>query len=248
MRGNSLTIRCASAFRKVLARSGPYFLRMKSGLRLMGGPPPSRFFFAATRAEPEELIEVISHVAIAPALVQDLEVGADKGRSTAEEKGDLANFHFFGGELGTTCERGQVIGNRLWRVVHDLADLRGCPALEREADDLSAVGEDWAQVVVGAAHRDQDPGVCRAHYLQVARDRSWSDKGDPIGEVFGGEQGSLTERLLAEVEESSLTKSGRPKLLENEVVDLSPMQCEADGLLGADGDGLASRLFSGNGD
>jgi len=44
MRGNSLTIRWASAFLKVLARSGPNFLRMKSGLLLMGGPPAGDFF------------------------------------------------------------------------------------------------------------------------------------------------------------------------------------------------------------
>ena len=39
MRGNSLTIRWARAFLKVFSRSGPNFLRMKSGLLLMGGPP-----------------------------------------------------------------------------------------------------------------------------------------------------------------------------------------------------------------
>ena len=46
MRGNSLTIRWASAFLKVFSRSGPNFLRTKSGLLLMGGPPAGDFFFA----------------------------------------------------------------------------------------------------------------------------------------------------------------------------------------------------------
>ena len=35
MRGNSLTIRWARAFLKVFSRSGPNFLRMKSGLLLL---------------------------------------------------------------------------------------------------------------------------------------------------------------------------------------------------------------------
>jgi hypothetical protein len=69
-----------------------------------------------------------------------------------------------------------------------------------------------------------------------------------IGEVFGGEQGSLAEGLLAEVEKSRLAKSGRSLLLKQEIVNLAPMQGEADGLLLAVGDGLSGWLVSGDGD
>ena len=47
MRGNSVVIWWAMAFFKVLALSGPNFLRRKSVWLFMGGPPASDFFFAA---------------------------------------------------------------------------------------------------------------------------------------------------------------------------------------------------------
>ena len=122
---------------------------------------------------------------------------------------------FLLGELGTAREGGQVVGNGLGRVVHDLADLRGGLALESEADDLSAMGEYRPEVMERAAHRDQDVGVCLAHDLQVAGDGSRGDEEDAVGEVFGGEQRSLTEGLLAEVEESRLAKAGRSVLHES---------------------------------
>ena len=50
--------------------------------------------------------------------------------------------------------------------------------------------------------------MCLTHDLQVAGDGSRGDEEDAVGEVFGGEQGTLTEGLLAEVEESGLTKGG----------------------------------------
>ena len=84
--------------------------------------------------------------------------------------------------------------------------------------------------------------------LQVAGDGSRGDEEDAIGEVFGGEQGSLTEGLLAEVEEPRLAKAGRPVLMKQEIVDLAAMEGEADGLLLAVGDGFSGRLVGGDGD
>ena len=110
-------------------------------------------------------------------------------------------------------EGGQVVGDRFGRVVHDLADLRGGLALECEADDLSAMGEDRSEVVEGTAHWDQDIGVSLADRDQVSRDGSRCDEEDAIGEVFSGEQGSLTEGLLAKVEDSSPAKAGWAVLL-----------------------------------
>src|SRR6516165_2990246 len=99
IRGNSVTIRWASAFRRVLARSGPNFLRMKSGWLLMGGPPTSDFFFAAAGADSEEFVQVVGHVAIALAFVQDLEIGPDERGPAPQEEGDLSDRHLLACEL-----------------------------------------------------------------------------------------------------------------------------------------------------
>jgi hypothetical protein len=212
----------------------------------MGGPPTSDFFFAAG-ADPEELVQMIGHVAIAAAFLQDLEIGVDEGDSAAEEKGDLSGLHLLVGELSAAREGGQVVGDRFGRMVHDLADLRSGLALERKADDLRAMGEDGPEVVERTAHRDQNIGVSLADRYQVARDGSRCDEEDAIGEVFGGEQGSLAEGLLAEVEDSSLAKAGWAVLLKDKVVDLAAMESEADGLLLTGGDGLSGRLVGGDG-
>ena len=191
---------------------------------------------------------MIGHVAIALAFLQDLEIGLDEGDSATEEKGDLSGLHLLAGELVQRVKVDKVVGDRFGRVVHDLADLRSGLALESKADDLSAMREDWSEVVERTAHRDQDVGVSLADHLQVAGDGSRGDEEDAIGEVFGGEQGSLTEGLLAEVEDSSLAKAGWTVLLKQQVVDLAAMEGEADGLLLAVGDGLSGRLVRGDGD
>src|SRR5215467_260892 len=98
MRGKSTAIRWARAFFSVLPRSGPNFLRMKSGRLLMGGPPTSAFFFAAAGTDPEEFIQVISHVAVAPALVQDLEIGPDERGPAPEQESDLSDLHLLASE------------------------------------------------------------------------------------------------------------------------------------------------------
>src|SRR5262249_16913576 len=138
--------------------------------------------------------------------------------------------------------------NGLRRVVHDLADLGGCLALESKADDLSAVGENGAQIVKRAAHRDQDIGVSLAYDDQVAGDGSWGDKEDAVGQVFGSEQRPLTEGLLAEIEDPRLAKGGRSAFMNQEIVELATMQGEADRLFLADSHRLSGRLVSGDGD
>src|SRR5262249_6769839 len=85
-------------------------------------------------------------------------------------------------------------------------------------------------------------------HFQIAGDGPWGDEEDAIGEVFGGEQGPLTEGLLAQIEESGLAKAGRSVFLKQEVVDLAAMEREADGLLVAESDGLAGWLVGGDGD
>ena len=191
---------------------------------------------------------MIGHVAIALAFVQDLEIGLDEGGPAPEEKGDLSDLHLLASELGAAREGGQVVGDGFGRVVHDLADLRGSLALERESDDLSAMGEDRPEIMERAAHGDQDIRVSLAHHFQVPGDGSWGDEEDAIGEVFCGEQGALTERLLAQVEKPRLAKAGRSTLLKQEVVDLAAMERQANGLLVAEGDGLSSWLVGGDGD
>ena len=93
------------------------------------------------------------------------------------------------------------------------------------------MGENRAQIMERAAHRDQHFGVCLAHHFQVTGDGSWGDEEDAISEVFGGKQGSLTEGLLAKVEESCLAKASRTVLMNQAIVDLAPMQGQTDGLL-----------------
>ena len=78
---------------------------MKSGRLLMGGPPTSGFFFAAAGTEPEELVQVIGHVAIALALGQDLEIGLDEGDPATEEKGDLSGLHASCGRVGRSAAK-----------------------------------------------------------------------------------------------------------------------------------------------
>src|SRR5271157_180335 len=168
--------------------------------------------------------------------------------ATAEQEGNLPHLHLLVSELGTARERGQIVGDCFGRVVHDLADLRGGLALEREADDLSTMRENRAQIMERAAHRDQHFGVCLAHHFQVTGDGSWGDEEDAIGKVFGSEQGSLTEGLLAKVEESCLAKAGRTMLLDQEIVEVAPMQSETDGLLLAVDHWLAGWFISGDSD
>ena len=95
---------------------------------------------------------MIGHVAIALTLSQEVEIRLDERGSAAEEKGNLSDLHLLAGELGTAREGGQIVGDRFRRVVHDLADLRGGLALEREADDLSAMSENRPEVVVCVAN------------------------------------------------------------------------------------------------
>src|SRR5215831_9815478 len=133
MRGKSTAIRWARAFLSVLPRSGPNFLRMKSGRLLMGGPPTSDFFFAAAGTDPEELVEMVGHVAVALTLGQEVVVGTDQRRSTTEEESDLPDLHLLASELGAAREGGQVVGDGLGGVVHDLADLRGGLALQGQS-------------------------------------------------------------------------------------------------------------------
>jgi hypothetical protein len=214
----------------------------------MGGPPTSDFFFAATGTDPVELVQVVGHVSIALAFGQDLEISLDEGDSAAEEKSDLSGLHLLAGELGASREGRQIVSDRFGRVVHDLADLRSGLALECKADDLSAMREDRSKVVERTAHRDQNVGLSLADYLQVARDGSWGDEEDAIGQVFGGEQGSLTKGLLAKVEDSSLAKASWTVFLKQEVVDLAAMKGEANGLLLAVDDGFSGRLVRRDGD
>ena len=191
---------------------------------------------------------MVGHVSIAFAFGQDFEISLDEGDSAAEEKGDLSGLHLLASELGAAREGRQIVGDRFGRVVHDLADLRSGLALECKADDLSAMREDWSKIVERTAHRDQDVGLSLADHFQVTRDGSRGDEEDAIGQVFGGEQGSLTKGLLAKVEDSSLAKASRTVLKKQEVVDLAAMEGEADGLLLTVSDGLSRRLVRGDGD
>ena len=151
--------------------------------------------------------------------------------SATEQKCDLSDLHLLASELGAACEGGKIVGDRFGRVVHDLADLRSGLALECESDDLSAMREDRPEIMERAAHGDQDIGVSLAHHYEVTGDGSRGDEEDAIGEVFGGEQGPLTEGLLAKVEDSRLAKAGGTVLLKQEVVDLAAMEGQTDGLL-----------------
>jgi hypothetical protein len=160
----------------------------------------------------------------------------------------LTHLHLLASELGAACKSGQIVGDRFGRVVHDLADLRGGLALQREADDLSAMCENWPKIVECAAHRYQNIWMCAAHNDQVAGDGSWSHEEDAIGEVFGSEQCPLTEGLLAKIKKSTLAKAGRTMLLDQEIVELAPMQGETDGLLLAMDHWLSGWLVSGDSD
>src|SRR5262249_1832673 len=97
---------------------------------------------------------MIFHVAIALALGQEVEVGLDERRAAVEYEGDLAELQVAFGELRAAGEGGQIVGNSFWRVVHDLADLGGGFALQRQFDDLDAMSEHRTDVPDGTTHWD----------------------------------------------------------------------------------------------
>jgi hypothetical protein len=214
----------------------------------MGGPPTSDFFFDAAGTDSQEFIQVVGHVPIALALVEDLEIGLDEGHSAAEKECDLSGLHLLGGQLGAACESGKIVGDCFRGVVHDLADLRSGFALECEPDDLSAMRQDRTQIMERAAHGDQHTRVSLAHDDEVSGDGSRSDEEDSISEVFGSEQCPLAEGLLTKVEDSGLAKARGTTIVKQEVVDVAAMEGQADGLLLAVGHGLSGRLVSGYGE
>ena len=67
---------------------------------------------------------MIAHIRIRLALGQEVEVLLNQAFAPAEEKGDLAYLHFLLRQLDTTDESGQVVADRLGRMLHDLTDLR----------------------------------------------------------------------------------------------------------------------------
>ena len=110
--------------------------------------------------------------------------------------------------------------------------------MERKTDDLSAMRQDWPEVVERVVRMGiKTFGVSLADHYQVTGDGSRGDEEDAIGEVFGGEQGPLTEGLLAKVEDSGLAKAGGAVLLKQEVVDLAAVESETDGLFFTVGNG-----------
>ena len=125
--------------------------------------------------------------------------------------------------------------------MHDLADLRGGLALQRQPDDLNAMSEHRPDVAEGAAHRDQDVGVGLSDRLQVSRDGARGDEEDAIGKVLGGEEGTLTESLLAEVKNPRRRNAAGPPL-ERKVIDVAAMKRETDCLLLAVSDRFSGRL------
>src|SRR5690348_4499685 len=159
MRGNSVWIWWAKAFFSVFPCKGPNFLRTKSGVLLMGCPPTSGFFFATASSQAEQFVEVILHIAIAPALGQELKIRADQSRTASEQEGDLSGLEPLAGQLRATREGRQIVGHCLRRVVHDPADLRGGLALEGQSYDLSTMGQYGPDVVQGAAHGDEHVGM-----------------------------------------------------------------------------------------
>ena len=127
---------------------------------------------------------MIGHVPVALALAQKVEVGPDQGRSSPQEERNLPNLEFLCGEFGAACEGGQIVGDRLGRVMHDLADLRGGLALEGKSDDLRAMGEHRSEIVERAPHREGRSGCRCASDSQVARDGAGGYEEDAVREVF----------------------------------------------------------------
>ena len=66
---------------------------------------------------------MIAHIRIGLALGQEVEVLLNQAFAPAEEKGDLAYLHFLLCQLSTADEGGQIVADRLGRMMHDLTDL-----------------------------------------------------------------------------------------------------------------------------
>ena len=206
------------------------------------------FFFRPTIAQSQELVEVMLHAGVALALVENLEIGVDERDPSAEEEGNLLWGDVFLSELGTARESGEIVGDGLWGMPHALTDLGGRLALEREADDLGAVGQDGTEIMQGAAHGNEHIGIVLADDDEIAGDGSGGDEEDTEGEILGSEERALTEGLLAKIKESRLSKGSRPVLGDELVVFDTAMEGEGDGLFVAVGDGLTGRLIGGDSD
>ncbi len=166
---------------------------------------------------------MIFHVAIALALGQEVKVSLDERRAAVQHERDLVDLHLVFGELRAAGEGGQIVGNGFWRVVHDLADLRGGFALQGQLDDLDAMREHRTDVAEGTSHWDQDVGVGFSDRFQVSGDGARGHEKDTVGEVLGGEEGTLAESLLAKVENSRPAKCGWPAVMKRKVIDVAAM-------------------------
>ena len=67
---------------------------------------------------------MVAHVGIGLALRQEIKVLLDQAFASPEEKSDLAYLHLLLCQLSTADERGQIVADRLGRMMHDVTDLR----------------------------------------------------------------------------------------------------------------------------
>ena len=167
---------------------------------------------------------------------------SDQAPASTQQEGDLPGLHPATRQRRAAGEGGEVVADGRWAVPQDPADLRRRLALQRQADDLGAVGQYRPDVVNRASQRDQHARMGLPQCGQVPRNGSRRDQENSVGQVLAGQQAPLTECLLTKRRDAGLPKPRRPLLVKETVVFRAAMERQANRLLLAIRHGLAGRF------
>jgi hypothetical protein len=190
---------------------------------------------------------MIGEILVAIAFGQEFQVLSDQPGAAAQQEGDLPDLHLPPRQLHAALEGREVVGHRRRRVLGDPADLRGRLSGQSQTNDPHAMSQDRPDVVDGAAQRNGRVRVGFPQDLQVAADRAERDEEHAIRQVLSRQQGALAEGLLAKLDNAPLPESRRSAFLQQAIILGAAMKRQADGLLPANLDGLASRLVGADG-
>jgi hypothetical protein len=175
----------------------------------------------------QQFFEVIGHILVGLALVQQLSILLDEAFTSTQEESDLPALQIFLRQLSATTKRAQVIGHGCGRVPHDLADFGGRFSLKSQENDLNAVRHHGADVVDGGTQGKRTFGFLFAQGQEIARDGPNRYEENPIGEILAGQKSALAESFLAKIYNSGTTEGFRSGL-EKSVVNGSSMNLETD--------------------
>ncbi len=156
---------------------------------------------------------MIAHVLVGSAFGYQVQILLDQPLSSTQKKGNLTDLHIPILEVDTACKSGKVIVYRLGAMMHHFADLRHCLALQCQSDNLGSMGQHRSDVMNGATQRYHQLRICSAQSIQVPCDRTWGHEKHSVGQVFTSQQSALAQGFLANIDNTSLSKTCRAVLL-----------------------------------